>query len=55
MAASKACRSAIMVGDVLSKNKMQEVVRGLAKLESPWNCPHGRPTLIDLGKANWKR
>ena len=49
-AATKACRKAIMVGDVLQKKEMIEVVRELAQLESPWNCPHGRPTLISLGK-----
>ncbi|KAI3652419.1 hypothetical protein MP228_002744 [Amoeboaphelidium protococcarum] len=43
--ASKACRSAIMVGDTLSTNKMQQVVSGLSKLDHPWCCPHGRPTI----------
>ncbi|KAI3637444.1 hypothetical protein MIR68_004093 [Amoeboaphelidium protococcarum] len=43
--ASKACRSAIMVGDTLSANKMQQVVSGLSKLDHPWCCPHGRPTI----------
>ncbi|KAL4202781.1 hypothetical protein AMTRI_Chr02g222890 [Amborella trichopoda] len=51
MLASRACRSSIMIGDPLRKNEMQKVLRHLAELKSPWNCPHGRPTmrhLVDL-------
>ncbi len=29
---------------------MKKIVTSLADLESPWNCPHGRPTLVQLGK-----
>ncbi|TBU05371.1 mismatch repair endonuclease [Hamiltosporidium magnivora] len=42
--ASKACRQSIMIGDVLSYKQMEEIVRKLADLNIPWNCPHGRPT-----------
>ncbi|CAA6663436.1 unnamed protein product [Spirodela intermedia] len=51
MLASRACRSSIMIGDPLAKNEMQKIVQNLAGLKSPWNCPHGRPTmrhLVDL-------
>lgn len=51
MLASRACRSSIMIGDALSKKEMSQVLSHLAELDSPWNCPHGRPTmrhLIDL-------
>ena len=27
---------------------MKAVVRNLANLEQPWNCPHGRPTMRHL-------
>ena len=46
--ASKACRTAVMVGDTLSDVRMLEIVRSLSSLDSPWNCPHGRPTLKHL-------
>jgi DNA mismatch repair protein PMS2 len=46
--ASKACRTAIMVGDNLSSMKMTEIVHALSSLEQPWNCPHGRPTMKHL-------
>ena len=44
--ATKACRMSIMVGDELTKTKMKSIVRKMADLLSPWNCPHGRPTII---------
>lgn len=48
-AASKACRTAVMIGDELGKNKMIDIVQKMSDLKSPWNCPHGRPSLISLG------
>ena len=48
MFASKACRTAVMVGDTLSTPRMLEIVQALATLDSPWNCPHGRPTFKHL-------
>jgi len=43
--ASKACRSAIMIGAPLSAPQMCSVVRNLAGLRKPWICAHGRPTV----------
>ncbi len=45
MLASRACRYSIMVGRPLSRTDMRDLLRGLARLRAPWNCPHGRPTL----------
>jgi len=50
MLASRACRSSIMIGRVLDHKLMKKVVTNLQTLESPWNCPHGRPTLRFLKK-----
>ncbi|KAK7356411.1 hypothetical protein VNO80_15682 [Phaseolus coccineus] len=55
MLASRACRSSIMVGDALGRNEMQKILEHMAELKSPWNCPHGRPTmrhLVDLAKIH---
>ncbi|KAI5192234.1 DNA mismatch repair protein PMS2 [Nematocida sp. AWRm77] len=46
--ASKACRSSIMIGDVLSHRQMQSILDNLGKTTRPWNCPHGRPTIALL-------
>ena len=45
MLASRACRQSIMIGKTLDQRLMSKVVSNLASLQSPWNCPHGRPTL----------
>jgi DNA mismatch repair protein PMS2 len=39
MFASRACRSAIMIGTALDKRTMRRVVANMATLEQPWNCP----------------
>lgn len=48
MIALRACRLSIMVGQALSQHQMSLVVRHLAHLDRPWNCPHGRPTMRHL-------
>ena len=48
MFASRACRSAIMIGDTLDRQSMCTVLGKMTGLEQPWNCPHGRPTMRHL-------
>ncbi|KAL7599787.1 hypothetical protein Lser_V15G27397 [Lactuca serriola] len=48
MLASRACRSSVMIGDPLGRNEMKKIVERLMDLKSPWNCPHGRPTMRHL-------
>lgn len=50
--ATKACRSSIMIGTALENSKMIQIVNNLSKLLSPWNCPHGRPTMRFLYNLN---
>jgi len=49
MFASRACRSSIMIGKALSSKEMDRIVKRLADVENPWNCPHGRPTMQHIG------
>ena len=52
--ATKACRMSIMIGVSLDKSRMEQVLSDMSKILSPWNCPHGRPTmrlLYELDKA----
>lgn len=46
--ASRACRSAVMIGCALQPQEMRTIVDNLGKIDQPWNCPHGRPTLRHL-------
>jgi DNA mismatch repair protein PMS2 len=46
--ASRACRSAVMIGTELPHPHMTKIVHHLKELKRPWNCPHGRPTMLHL-------
>ena len=48
MLASRACRSSIMIGKPLNRHTMETILEHLSGLQSPWNCPHGRPTMRHL-------
>ena len=50
--ATKACRMSIMIGTSLDKVKMEKILSDLSKILSPWNCPHGRPTMRLLNKLD---
>ncbi|XP_011152383.1 mismatch repair endonuclease PMS2 [Harpegnathos saltator] len=48
MLASRACRSAVMIGTALNTNEMQRLIMQMTQMQNPWNCPHGRPTIRHL-------
>ncbi|XP_014214530.1 mismatch repair endonuclease PMS2-like [Copidosoma floridanum] len=48
MLASRACRSAVMIGRTLNRMKMRQIVKQMGDMTNPWTCPHGRPTLRHL-------
>ncbi|KAG5324149.1 PMS2 endonuclease, partial [Acromyrmex heyeri] len=48
MLASRACRSAVMIGTALNFSEMQRLIMQMAQMQNPWSCPHGRPTIRHL-------
>lgn len=48
MLASRACRSAVMIGTVLNNSEMKELITQMSEMNNPWSCPHGRPTIRHL-------
>ncbi len=48
-------RMSIKAGRVLTYAEMQALVRDLEACESPRTCPHGRPTMIQIGTAQLER
>ena len=50
--ATKACRMSIMIGVTLDKVRMEKILSDMSKILSPWNCPHGRPTMRLLNKLD---
>lgn len=48
--ATEACKAAVKGNSRLSYEEADEIIRGLLKLENPFTCPHGRPTIIQMPK-----
>ena len=48
--ATRACKSAIKGNTVLTPESAQKLVNMLFTLENPYQCPHGRPTLVAISK-----
>ena len=46
IAQSFACKAAIKAGERLGQDDMSSLYRSLFATQSPFSCPHGRPTLI---------
>jgi len=43
-----ACHGAVRAGQPLTDEEIRSLIRQLEQTENPYNCPHGRPTLIHL-------
>ena len=50
-----ACRSAIKAGDQLSKEEAYALLDDLNHADTPFTCPHGRPTMIHLEKRTFEK
>lgn len=48
--ASMSCKAAVKGNDELSFAEMDELIEELLTLDNPYNCPHGRPTIISMSK-----
>ena len=48
--ASMSCKAAVKGNDKLSLAEMNELIDELLSLDNPYNCPHGRPTIISMTK-----
>ena len=48
--ASMSCKAAVKVNQRLSTAEAKELIEELLTLDNPYNCPHGRPTIISMSK-----
>lgn len=55
VARSLACHSAVRAGEKLTIAEMENLFDLLFAAENPYNCPHGRPTIIELPLAEIHR
>ncbi len=50
-----ACRSAVKAGDTLDSKEMINLIRELSEAKLPFNCPHSRPIIIEMGRDELER
>lgn len=50
--ANIACKKSIKANHDMSLNEMEALIRDLSKCRNPANCPHGRPTIIKVTRAD---
>jgi DNA mismatch repair protein MutL len=50
-----ACRSAIKAGDPLSPDERKRLIEKILEAKTPYTCPHGRPTHIELSQNELDR
>ncbi|MGN0484101.1 MAG: DNA mismatch repair endonuclease MutL [Lachnospiraceae bacterium] len=54
-AATMACKAAVKGTEHLSRPEAEVLIEELLQLENPYNCPHGRPTIISMTKYELER
>ena len=53
--ASMSCKAAVKGNQKLSQTEMDALIDELLTLENPYHCPHGRPTIIAMTKAELEK
>ncbi len=53
--ASMSCKAAVKGNHALSAEEAAELLAELLTLENPYNCPHGRPTMIVMSKTELEK
>ncbi len=48
--ASMACKAAVKGNNSLTYEEADKLIEQLLELDNPYNCPHGRPTIISMSK-----
>ena len=53
--ASMSCKAAVKGNNELSFAEADKLIDELLKLENPYNCPHGRPTIVAISKYEMEK
>lgn len=48
--ASMACKAAVKGNHSLTYEEADQLIEQLLELDNPYNCPHGRPTIVSMSK-----
>ncbi len=53
--ASMSCKAAVKGNSRLSRTEVEVLIGELLKLDNPYHCPHGRPTIISMTKRELEK
>ena len=53
--ASMSCKAAVKGNNRLSRIEAERLIDELLTLENPYNCPHGRPTIISMTQTELEK
>ncbi len=53
--ASMSCKAAVKGNHAMSLQEAEQLIDELLTLENPYNCPHGRPTIIKINKTEMEK
>ncbi len=53
--AQMSCKAAVKGGNRLSLMEADELLSELLSLENPYNCPHGRPTMVEFSERDLEK
>ena len=53
--ATMSCKAAVKGNNRLSEAEAKQLIDELLTLDNPYNCPHGRPTVITLSKYEMEK
>lgn len=53
--ATIACKAAVKGNNRLSEQEARTLINELMELENPYNCPHGRPTIVSMSKYDLEK
>ena len=50
--ASMSCKAAVKGNTILSVKEAEVLIEELMRLDNPYHCPHGRPTMIVFSQSD---
>ena len=53
--ASMSCKAAVKGNQIMSSIEAEKLIDELLTLDNPYNCPHGRPTIISMSKYEMEK
>lgn len=53
--ATMACKAAVKGNHEMSRQEADRLIDELLKLDNPYHCPHGRPTIVSMSKTELER